>query len=150
MHKKIRRPIDMRAGKEITEEEYAAKKSALMKEKYRIEQLLHDGQRNADEWYKKADEVFTFAETAVSEFNKGGLEKKREIFVRLGSNLIIKDKKLHVDLENSLIPMKNISKEVKKIHERLEPVERVDRKTQIEYLYSQNPSLLGSKDSNLE
>jgi len=136
--------IDMRAGKEISEEEYLTKKAKLVKEKQRLEELLADTQNRTDKWLIKADEGFTFARDAKHEFENGDLYKKREIFANLGSKLIIKDRKLHVDLKNSLIPMPEIAKEVKSIHERFEPIKNIDRSLQLGQLYSQNPSLLGS------
>ena len=146
--KKLDGLIDMRAGKEITENEYMMKKSILMKEKKRYEELLQDTQQNADKWLQKADEAFTFAETAMQEFKDGNFYKKRAIFTRLGSDLIIKDKSLRVDYEKTLIPLIPISKEVKQIHERFGPVDSTDRKLQIAKIYSQNPCLLGRMDSN--
>ena len=40
------------------------------------------------------------------------------------------------------------AKEVKEIHDKFEPIEGIDKTTQLEALYSQNPNLLPSLDSN--
>lgn len=133
--------IDMRAAKEITPEEFAEKKPKLEKEKKRLKGLLDDVDDRATKWHKKADELFDFSRDAVDRFNNGGLEGKREILSRLGSNLILKDKKLFINLEETLIPMIEAAKEVKEIHERLEPLEEIDRTSQLEALYSQSPAL---------
>ena len=76
------------------------------------------------------------------------MEKRRKILSRLGSNLLLKDKKLTVDLEETLIPMIEAAKEAKKINDTLEPVEGIDRTSQLEALYSQNPIMLPDLDSN--
>ena len=46
--------------------------------------------------------------------------------------------------------MKEAAKEVHEIHERLEPVEGIDRTSQLETLYTQSPLLLRGEDSDLE
>jgi len=139
--------IDMRAAKEITPEEYVQKKTKLQKDKVKLKKLLDDTDDTATKWHNKADEMFDFARDAVEKFNNGGLEGKRYVLSRLGSNLILKDKILTTNLEETLIPMKEAAKEVKKIHETFEPIEGIDRITQIEALYSQSPALYPQPDS---
>ena len=140
--------IDMRASKEISREELMEKKPKLEKEKKRLKKLLDDVDDRATKWHKKADELFDFARDAVDKFNNGGLEGKREVLSRLGSNLILKDKKLTTNLEETLIPMIEAAKEVKKIHDMLEPIEGIDRTIQLEDLYSRSPALYPRPDSN--
>lgn len=135
--------IDMRAAKEITPEEFAEKKAKLEKEKKRFEALLADTGERVQKWLNKADELFAFARDAVDKFNKGTLEDKRYVLSRLGSNLILKDKILTISLEETLIPMKEAAEEARKIEDMLEPVEGVDRTSQLETSYSQNPVMLG-------
>ncbi len=140
--------IDMRSSKEISREEFMEKKPKLEKERDRLKKLLDAVDDRATKWHEKADELFDFARDAAEEFNTGGLEKRRQILSRLGSNLILKDKKLIVDLEETLIPMIEAAKEAKKINDTLEPVEGVDRTSQLEALYEQNPVMLLGLDSN--
>ncbi len=142
--------IDMRASKEITREELVEKKPKLEKERDRLKELLDGIDDRATKWHKQADDLFDFARDAAEEFNTGGLEKKRHILSRLGSNLILMDKKLTIDLEETLIPMIEAAKEAKKIHDTLEPVEGIDRTVQLESAYSQNPVMLLDQDSNLD
>jgi hypothetical protein len=105
-------------------------------------ELLDDTDSRVDRWMKKADELFTFAQDAAEKFNTGELEDKRYILSRLGSNLIIFDRILRVDLEERLIPMKEASKETRRISDTREPIEGVDRTLQLESSYSENPTLL--------
>ncbi len=134
--------IDMRSSKEITREQLKEKKPPLEKERDRLKELLDSVDDRVKKWHKKADEIFDFARDAKDEFNNGGLEKKREILSRLGSNLILKDKKLTIDLEETLIPMIEAAKEAKTIHDTLEPIEGLDKTGQLESAYSQNPVML--------
>jgi site-specific DNA recombinase len=140
--------IDMRASKEITPEEFAEKKPKLETEKNRLKGMLDSIDDRATKWHKKADELFDFARDAVDKFNNGGIEDKRYVLSRLGSNLILKDKKLVIDLEETFIPMIEAAKEANKIQDTLEPVEEIDRTSQLEASYSQNPVMLRSLDSN--
>ncbi len=140
--------IDMRASKEITREELVQKKPKLEKKRDRLKELLDGIDDRATKWHKQADDLFDFARDTVEEFNTGGIEKRRHILSRLGSNLILMNKKLTVDLEETLIPMIDAAKEAKKIHDTLEPVEGIDRTVQLESAYSQNPVMLRSMDSN--
>lgn len=147
---KIDELIDMRAAKEISAEDFARKKTELEVEKSRFKELLDDTDARVDKWMKKADELFTFAQDAAEKFNTGGLEDKRYILSRLGSNLFIFNKILRVDLEERLIPMKEASKETRRISDSLEPVKGLDRTLQLESSYSENPTLLRVKDSDLD
>ncbi|OGG25011.1 hypothetical protein A3E42_02530 [Candidatus Gottesmanbacteria bacterium RIFCSPHIGHO2_12_FULL_40_13] len=133
--------VNMRAAKEITPEEYAKKKSTLLKNKTRFKKLLDDTDDRATKWHKKADDMFDFARDAVNKFNNGGLEGKRYVLSHLGSNLLLRDKILTTNLEKTLIPMKEVAEEVKNIHERFKPVKGIDRTSQLETLYAQSPSL---------
>ena len=140
--------IDMRASKEITPDEFVEKKGKLEREKKRLNGLLNDTDASISKWMQKANEEFDFARDAAEEFNIGGLEKKRHILSRLGSNLILEDKILRVDLDEVLTAIKEAAKEVNAIHERLEPAENVDKTSQLETLYEQSPALLPNLDSN--
>jgi len=136
--KRIDGLIDMRADQEITDVEFKQKKSVLLKEKNRLEKALLDTERRVDRWLEIVDEAFIFARDAKYEFENGGFEKKREIFSKLGSNLILKEKKLEIDLKNTLMPMRAVSEEEK----RLEPLKIGKNKLEIEKIYSQSPRLL--------
>jgi len=144
--KKIDRLIDMRANEEITEEEFLGKKSKLMKEKVRLQELLNDIDGRINNWIKKAEEIFDFAETAKGRFENGTFEEKRAILSDLGSNLILKDKKLIISIEKPLSFIEEAAKEVKAIHAGLEPQEILKNKRILAKIYSQSPKLLRGLD----
>ena len=54
----------------------------------------------------------------------------------------------YINLEDTLILMKEAAKEARKIEDMLEPVEGIDRTSQLETSYSQNPVMLRDMDSN--
>ena len=146
--KKLDNLIDMRAAGEINESEFAQKKSVLTKDKMRLEELLADTGERINQWLQTADDMFTFVRDALVKFNTGTIEVKRQILSALGQNLILKDKKLDIDLEKSLFPVKMIAKEVKAIHKRLEPAKKPINKAKLELAYARNPRLQGLRESN--
>ena len=88
---------------------------------------------------ENAADMFTFIRDAVEKFKNGSFERRRMILVALGQKLLLKDKILSIDLENSLIPTQKLSFEVQEIHERLEPRKSLMKQEDFEQIYSQNP-----------
>ena len=61
-----------------------------------------------DNWLERAEEALIFAQNAKLAFENGTLQRKREILNTLGSNLLLKDRKLRINLENCLLPMQKV------------------------------------------
>lgn len=139
---------DMRAAGEIGPEEYAEKKARLVAEKERLAKNFNSTDQRVDQWLKTADEMFTFIEEAKWKLEKGNLQVRRGILAALGSNLMVKDKILTIDTEKCLFPIKKISKEVRAIHKRFEPINTPEKQGQFEQTCSQSPTLLGDLESN--
>ena len=133
---------DMRAGGEISPEEYAEKRALLVAEKERLAKDFQNTDERVDRWLQTADEVFTFVEEAKWKFENGGLEVRRQILSTLGSNLVLKDKKLMIDVDKCLFPLKKVSKEVKAIHARFEPLNTVEKQKDFEQSCLESPTLL--------
>ena len=142
--------IDMRANKEINEEEFLRKKSEIAKEKERLSELMNDSDGQVDDWMDKATTLFSFAELARFRFENGTLEEKKTILASLGSNLSLKDGILAIELQKPLLTLKETAFEVRQIHERLEPVKSSLDKRKLGEIYAQCPNLLRDQDSNLE
>ena len=115
------RYTDMRARDELTEEEYRAKKAHALKEKARCFALLNDTDAQITRWADNMETALNFVAHAKEEFERGDIEKRRRIFLALGSNLTLKDKKLSIDLEKTLLPMRRLASAVRDIHAALEP-----------------------------
>jgi len=147
--KKIDSLIEMRINNEITQEEFLDNKSTLLKEKNRLQELLNDSDKRIDMWIEKAESVFDFAHNAKRKFENGTLEEKRVILSALGSNLLLKDKKLSILMEKPFNLIEKMAQEVKTIDERLEPLKSLINTREIEKIYSQSPILLPGLDSNL-
>lgn len=136
--------IQMRANQEITEDEFRVQKEPLVKEKNHWEEIFAQASRAVNEWVKKADEVFAFATDCKARFEKGDAFKKKEILSRLGSHLSLKDGFIDIDLENTLIPIKSLVKENK----RLEPLVFGKNRVEIHEIYSKSDTMLRGLDSN--
>lgn len=142
--------MDMRALGEITSEEYTEKKAGLYVQRKELEKQFGDTGKRIDQWEKTGDEMLTFIETAVDKFKNGSLMTRKSILSTLGSDLVLKDKILKIDIEKSLFPLKKIKNEVLAIKERLEPLNTIEKQAQFDLLCEQSPRVLGYKDSNLD
>lgn len=92
--------LEMRMNGEITETEYAQKKSKLMQEKDQYEQELGNTSRRQDEALELAEKTFYFVCRSRTWLQKGNKIDKRDVLKTLctvlGSNLVFKDKILHI------------------------------------------------------
>ncbi len=148
--KKIDSLVEMRANKEITDEEFAKGKNTYTEEKHRLEMLIKDVGLRADNWLDLVDKQFEFAKTAKEIFdNTISLEVKKDILMSLGSNLTLKDKIINIHLDKPLLLIKEASTEVKAMHEMFEPLKQGSNNEDMKVLYLQNPILLRRQGSNL-
>lgn len=141
--------IDMRANKELTEDEFKRRKTSLTQEKERLSLLLGDTDQRVNNWLDLAEKYFAFAENAktIFEDENSSLETKKGILYTLGSDLSLKDKKLSVLLPEPLVMIEKSAKEVRAIHERLEPLKDFENKKDLGEIYSQSPMLLAWRDA---
>ena len=91
---KLDKLLEMRMGEEISEEEYRNKKSEFLKKRTQLKENLENECQRQDKWLKLAERAFNFARYARFWFAEGDLQQKREILATLGSNLILKGRKL--------------------------------------------------------
>lgn len=120
--RKLHALLDMRLSGEITSEEHAAKKDELLVEKRKLEELLADTQGRIETWLQRAEETFEFAETARERFKAGSLDEKRQILSVLGSNFVLKDRRLEISLDECFELLKEVQPQIKNLQNRLEPV----------------------------
>jgi len=142
----------MRLNEEIGPEEYARKKDDLTQEKQKYEGLIADTQDRIETWLKRAEEMFTYAQTAQNRFETGTLEDKRYVLSCLGSNLVLSGKQLRLQVDKTLALIQEVAPDVQSLHNRLasakpwlrygeaglEPTQLVDSTTSWEALYAQN------------
>ena len=115
--------FEMRIDGEIDSSEYIKRKEKFAEEKQKIEQLIADNNHRFDTWLNNAENLFSFAETAKKRFESGNLLVKREILACLGSNLILLDRELNIQLQEPLYVFAKYSPELKALRNRLEPLQ---------------------------
>ena len=115
--------FEMRLNNEIEKEEYLQRKEQLIEVEQRYKQLIDDTHHRAKTWLDNAEKLFSFAETAKKRFESGNLVVKREVLACLGSNLILLDRKLNIQLQEPLSIFTKYSPELKALRDRLEPLQ---------------------------
>jgi DNA invertase Pin-like site-specific DNA recombinase len=130
--------IDMRARGEITEEEFARRKTSLLTEKHRLQGLINDADKGVDDWLATADKYFSFAANAKRKFENGTSDEIRELLTLLGSDLLLKQGKLSVSLAEPLIVIEKLAPGARLINERFGPVKNAEDIKELRTLYAQN------------
>ena len=115
----------------ITPEQYQAKKSEILKEEDEIKQLL--SRDRTIYWEKVIDETLDFAGKVTELFNHGDKVTRRLVLQIIGSNLVLKDKKLIINTKGAFLFLKQNEKQMFDAIAKLEPVQKTD--TQLYYLH---------------
>lgn len=99
IHDQITELTTMRLTKKIGDQEYEENKARLFKDRDDIDEKIADAERMASTWLERMENVFAFCKRAQERFNNGDLEDKKIILKTIGSNLLLKDKILHIEPE---------------------------------------------------
>lgn len=83
----------------LTDEEFSKKKQELVGEELRLKEQLGDTESRAHRWLELSERAFLFANQAPKRFAAASLDEKREILIAFGSNLILEDRKLRIQLQ---------------------------------------------------
>ena len=126
-------------GNLLSDEEYAKQKAELMKEKARLEEFLNDGQGRVERCLEIGEKTFEFARNASYWFADGSSQEKGQILQTLGSNLILKDKKLQIQLKEPFAAIGRIVERVPAAKATFEPNKTGQNERNIEVSYFQNP-----------
>jgi site-specific DNA recombinase len=133
-------------GSLLSDEEYARRKAELIKEKARLEEVLGDTGGRVNHWLEIAEKTFDFACHARHWFKNGTPEEKSQILQALGSNLILKDKKLLIQLKKPFTWLENVSGGFPEVRATFEPEKSGKNELKLEECYSQNPTLRRALD----
>ena len=136
----------------ISEEDYLYKKAELSKEKAQLGTLPNNKINRVQLIMEKGAECFDLCRDAKEEFEKAkanhDFQKQRRMVVKLGSNPSLKDRIFDICIGKPLLIMQTISKELKDIHKRLEPVKIPLNTREMDVLYSKNLILRREWDLN--
>lgn len=140
--RKLDKMIDMRINEELTEEEFLERKKNILQEKNRLKGLLEFSDNRQNTWIENISDLLSFSVKAKDRFENGTLEDKKTVLSRLGSNLILKDNILELQIKKPLLLIREVVPEINKIHNSLEPLKNEDIKAKLEELYSNSSILL--------
>ena len=113
--------FDMKADGMITNEEFDKEKSRLLTEE---KELSNTTVYNS--YWSTLEDAINFATNVTQIFKEGDLEERRMILKILGSNLILKDKKVEIEARNAFVLLKEADNSLKSSLEWLEPKKRVN------------------------
>jgi DNA invertase Pin-like site-specific DNA recombinase len=131
-------------GSLISDEEYARRRAELLKEKAQIEEALKG--RRAERWLDIAEKAFDFTCHARYWFKKGTGEEKRQILQAVGSNLILRDKRLSFQLKKPFTWFEEVSCRFPEVRPGFEPGRSGQNEAKIEEIYFKNPTLRRALD----
>ena len=98
--------LDVRLDDDISSEVYASKKAELRKGRKGLQREIKSLEARTDDWATLSEKTFEFARYAKYHFEAGDYAVKTGILRDLGSNFILKDRKLNLDLRNELVILK--------------------------------------------
>lgn len=140
--KKIGRIVDMTISGMLTTEEGLTQKQELELEKSKLTEQLVKIDTHVTEWSNLAIQTFDLVKNIKERFTSGTIEQRKTILRVIGSNLIVKDKKIEITIRN---PFEYIQKAVRELNdnERLEPSNLPVMSSQNAFSYPQNHVLGG-------
>lgn len=95
----LERLLEMRINEEITLEEYSTMKKVFIDRKIEIKERMGDREHSSDNWLELAENFFETAYLARGIMEGDDIERKRDLIKAVGSNLFLKDKKLHFEFK---------------------------------------------------
>lgn len=142
--------LDLRIRELISDNEYTQKKEVLLKEQTGLKERLGDTENRASRWLELSEKTFNFACHARDWFANGGLEDKKRILLTIGSDFVLKDKKIAVQLQGPYLIIQDAKEHEEKYTDRLELPKKIVLSPQIRDFAIQNPTWLRRRDSNLQ
>ena len=126
----------------LTAEEGMAKKQELELEKKRLSEELGKIDVHVSEWSNLAIQTFDLVKNIKERFSNGTIEQRKTILRVIGSNLILKDKAIQIQIRD---PFEYIQKVVGQLNDskRLEPIELPVISGQSAFLHPKNVNVGG-------
>ena len=102
---KVSKLIDIYLAGTITLEEYQRKKEDFINEKKKLQEATKDFAAGSVNWFEPARNLVTLLNRAEYAVKEGNLESQKEILEKIGSNFILKERRLFFSSEASLRPL---------------------------------------------
>ena len=151
--KKNDKLMELKLDDLISEEEFKNKKSEYKKRSLELRLLIENFESKNSNTLTGVNDLLLFGHVAAEAFQNASLEEKRIILSSLGSNLLIKDRKLQIQFEKPLSLLNELSNSVtgKRVKKgRLEPMQVSIKKGTYSDNNTINPLVLREQDSNLQ
>ncbi len=130
-------------GELMSQDEYSSLRSRLLKDKTSIETEMTQQNQGVVKWLEMAEQTFHFARNARAWFAEGDLNTKRAIFACIGSHLVLKDRKVAVELRKPFNFIVEGLPLAESELERLEPLSHQATASQLASFEQQFPVLSG-------
>ena len=140
--------IDMRLSGDVTDEEFRAKKVALLEEKRHFARLLNRSEKNGSDWLERAERHLDFARDAREKFLEGAPEEKRAILASECLNCTLIDGKVHISYEKPLLRLEEAASLSRTISSRFEPLATLEKQGELAHLFDKSPALWRRSDLN--
>jgi site-specific DNA recombinase len=98
---KISKLIDVYLDGALTLEEYQAKKETFINEKKKLQESARDFAAGNNSWFEPAKELVTSLNRARCAIEEGNLESQKEFLQKIGSNFILKERRLNFSAEGT-------------------------------------------------
>lgn len=95
--KQIDNLVRMRYSDFISDEQYLKEKDKLQNDLVNLKARLDQTHKRSLDWLENFEKAFFFASKCKEKFDNGDIHRKREILAALGSNFVLKDKKLYLE-----------------------------------------------------
>ena len=135
-------------GSVLSDEDYQQQMIGLKKEKKQLEGQMKVLGERVDQWEELSMKTFQFARYAKYHFENGTLMDKRIILQTIGSNFILENRKLRLNIPKPYIVIENSKPEVNKILSMLELDENAVLTPRLAHAFDQSPILRRGWDSN--
>jgi site-specific DNA recombinase len=124
-NRKLMNLVDMRTSGLVDEEVFIHKRREYMIERQAAHERLQDAGKGIGDWVENAHRLFNFAEKAATAFDiakeQNDMTTMRSILAILGSNLLLRDKKLIIAKGKLLSALEEVSSAAQTAKNRLEP-----------------------------
>jgi hypothetical protein len=119
--RKLENLNQMRLRDMLGDEEYSKEKRKLIDEKVHLEQSQRAGNNYASNIQSLVRKTFTIAHDARERFQKSSPEEKKSLLQEIGSNFLLKDKKLSIDVQKPFVLIHNALNSLGSGNVRIEP-----------------------------
>jgi len=132
---------DMRINGEISSEEFNIEKEKVLLNKSKIQELIGDLDVSIDQKISNIVEKLEFAENAKKAFENGDLLVKRGILQALGTNWMLTDQKLSIDIEDIFKAVRACAETERNLRKTFEPIKNGFTKKDYAQMYASSPEM---------